>query len=131
MAWCHKEIYMPNNITIVFNKEILVDLNAYYSQFSRSLKNAINDELYGILGGSPPKRTRGPSKDKNGATVEIGKKMPKMGSKLRVTYDAIKRTIGDNALPYEEFRKKVLELTKGEPRTFGNLITGKYLIVSK
>lgn len=50
-------------VTIQFKKELSIDLNKYYSSFSRGLREDIEAELLDLLGGAPkkPREARGGS----------------------------------------------------------------------
>jgi hypothetical protein len=45
-------------IIISFKKDVSVDLNAYYPSFPKKLREAIDEELYKLLGGGTAKQPR-------------------------------------------------------------------------
>ncbi len=133
-----------SNIKVQFRREVDVDLNAYYPSFSRKLREEIDEQLFKLLGGAPPK-TRGSSptlalKDDSVLAVTNGP-IRGAGTKTAAVLAELRRRLNGGKLgiytfTYGELVKeaKAMEKTLGlkSPGSWpSNLITARHIEVAK
>jgi hypothetical protein len=107
------------NIKVQFRREVNVDLNAYYPNFSKRLRGEIDEELFRLLGGAPQKKARGqPSGFCDTAILAVVKgKTPKPSSKTRLVMEQLRERLNGGKLGLYTFsgadlKKALADMTK-------------------
>ncbi len=133
-----------SNIKVQFRREVDVDLNAYYPSFSRKLREEIDEQLFKLLGGAPPKaRGNSPTlalKDDSVLAVTNGP-IRGAGTKTAAVLAELRRKLNSGKLGIYTFtygdlvrEAKAMEKTLGlkSPSSWpANLLTGKHIEVAK
>jgi hypothetical protein len=128
---------MPN-VKITFKKELEIDLNTYYPNFTPGLRKQIDDALFALLGGQPKpairrrtdlsettilrltgKKTRRPNSVGWKVMCELGKGEYLYGNEKPTEY------------LYSDVKKVIDKLKANQSVSVGNLISGGYLEVVK
>ena len=131
-----------SNVKIEFRRDVEVDLNAYFEDFSRPLRKSIEDEMFKLLGGSP--RDAKTRQAGNGASVTGLNKHAKLcinpnppgrrravGSKTAVILGHLQRLYQGGVFTPADFDKLMKDNNiEGRSSTWlGNMVRAKYLKV--
>jgi len=134
-----------SNIKVQFRREVDVDLNAYYPSFSRKLREEIDEQLFKLLGGAPPKAGKGyKGPELTDVTILAVTNIPIRGgsaTKTSVVLAELRRKLNGGKLgiytfTYGDLRKAIDEMVKtlnlASPSSWPtNLIRAKHIEVAK
>jgi hypothetical protein len=99
-----------SKIQVKFVKEVDVDLNTYYESFPRSLRTAIDDALFTLLGGQQVTKKRSGSHELAQAhTFRLTNKSGRIGSRTHSLLADLRRLNGGDVVTKEEILKASLQ----------------------
>lgn len=121
-----------SNIKIIFNKEVEIDLNAYYPTFSKKLREEIDNAIYGLLGGTPPTQVKKIILHRRTDLSEttIFRRTKKLSRKPHSATYKVLQKLGQGEFLYADVQKAIREVNQGilSPASF---IKSNYLEIVK
>jgi hypothetical protein len=115
-----------SKLTIQFKRDVEVDLNAYYPNFPRKLRDAIDDALFAALGGVARERGEGirvgtelwlnpqlPSRFKNSKTAAIAATLKRHYQGEKFTLEQFAKVAAEHGVEGKEVSKWAHNMARG------------------